>query len=216
MQGTPSRSEAVGVAISAEGVRRLKQYREGFLAMVISLSRWLGIVALSASTNLWAVAVGEQLPVMEDLTGLEEIRVNADGVKYVTAQLQGLEGKVLSIYHLAPRVGLDLLHKPFFDELLKQDFPEGRFQGLTIASMDEAVWGTTSLVKTKFEDNAKQKPAVRFMLDEDSRLRDTWNLKKNGAVVILVDAKGKILAVKEGEVKPEEVEPLLALIRAQF
>jgi len=153
---------------------------------------------------------------MEDLTGLEEIRVEAGDVNYVSAQLGGLEGKVLSIYHLAPRVGIDLLHKPFFDELLKQDFPEGRFQSVTIANMDEAAWGTSSLVKAKFEDNAKENPGARFMLDEGSKLRDAWGLNKNAAVVILVDAKGRIFAVKEGEVKPEEVEPLLALIRAQF
>jgi len=185
-------------------------------AMATALSKWLGLVGLSVSANLWAVSVGESLPVVDNLTGLEEIRFEAGDIHYAAAQLDDLQGKVLSIYHLAPRIGIDLLHKPFFDELRTQDFPEGRFQGVTIANMDEAAWGTSGLVKSKFEDEVKQNPSARFMLDEDSKLRDAWNLKKNGAVVIIVDANGKILAVKEGEVKPEEVEHLLALIRAQF
>jgi len=184
--------------------------------MGTKLSKWLGMLGLSVSANLWAVSVGENLQVVDDLTDLEEIRFEAGDIHYASAQPSDLQGKVLSIYHLAPRIGIDLLHKPFFDELRKQDFPEGRFQGVTIANMDEAAWGTSGLVKSKFEENAKENPGARFMLDEDSKLRDAWNLKKNGAVVILVDSKGKILAIKEGEVKPEEIEPLLALIRAQF
>jgi len=185
-------------------------------SMGTKLSKWLGMLGLSVSANLWAVSVGESLPVVEDLADLEEIRFEGGDIHYASAQPGDLQGKVLSIYHLAPRIGIDLLHKPFFDELRKQDFPEGRFQGVTIANMDEAAWGTSGLVKSKFEENVKENPGARFMLDDDSKLRDAWNLKKNGAVVILVDAKGKILAIKEGEVKPEEVEPLLALIRAQF
>jgi len=184
--------------------------------MGTKLSKWLGMLGLSVSANLWAVSVGESLPVVEDLADLEEIRFEGGDIHYASAQPGDLQGKVLSIYHLAPRIGIDLLHKPFFDELRKQDFPEGRFQGVTIANMDEAAWGTSGLVKSKFEENVKENPGARFMLDDDSKLRDAWDLKKNGAVVILVDAKGKILAIKEGEVKPEEVEPLLALIRAQF
>jgi len=185
-------------------------------SMGTKLSKWLGMLGLSVSANLWAVSVGESLPVVEDLADLEEIRFEGGDIHYASAQPGDLQGKVLSIYHLAPRIGIDLLHKPFFDELRKQDFPEGRFQGVTIANMDEAAWGTSGLVKSKFEENVKENPGARFMLDDDSKLRDAWDLKKNGAVVILVDAKGKILAIKEGEVKPEEVEPLLALIRAQF
>lgn len=180
------------------------------------LSTLAAMAALGFSSSLWALNVGESLPAVASDAPLEEIRIENDKPSYKAVELGELKGKVFTIYHLAPRMGIDELHKPYFDALKAANFPTERYQTITVANMDEAMWGTSGMVKSKFEENAKTSPDARFILDDDSSLRDAWGLTKKTAVIILIDTQGKVLAVKEGEVKPEEVEPLLALIKSRI
>lgn len=160
--------------------------------------------------------IGEALPAITASKKLQQLDVNGSSVSYAPAELESLKGKVTAFYYLAARQGSDKLHKPLVEALDAEEFSAENYEMLTVLNVDDAMWGTAGLAKSTFEDASKENELVRMWLDEKSILRDAWELDDKSSAMIILGKDAKILAVHEGKIKPDEVTPLVELVKANL
>jgi len=126
-------------------------------------------------------------------------------------------GRVKCIYHLAARNGIDEINKPFIDALIKANLPEklpdSPYKTITILNLDDALWGTSSIAKSRFKKSQKKFSFAYYVADEDGVAQKEWGLKKNNSAVIILDQNDKVLFFKEGKLTPKEINKAVTLIK---
>lgn len=187
-------------------------FKKRFLKQALMKTASLALVLLAQQAL--ALTAGERLPAIP--ATLEELTLENNQVVTQASELGELTGKLYTVYHLAPRIGMDELHKPYFDALEAAGLSPEQHQVVTVVNMDEAAWGTTGMVKSRLEDKFKKHPEGRFLLDSNASVKRAWGLKDKSAVIVLLKQDGTILTVKEGAIDVEEVAPLLNLLKQQL
>jgi hypothetical protein len=131
-----------------------------------------------------------------------------------------MEGRVRTIYHLAARMGVDDLNKPFIDALitakLPEYTPEGAYKTITILNMADALWGTAGLGRSRLQDSQRDYPHAIHVLDEQGAARAAWQLQPKQSAVLILDREGTVLFFKEGKLSPEEIGRAVGIIKEQL
>lgn len=130
------------------------------------------------------------------------------------------EGRIETVYHLAARMGIDDLNKPFIDALIAAKLPEftpdGAYKTTTVLNLDDALWGTTGLGRSRLEGSQRDFPHAFHVLDEKGVARAAWDLKSKSSAVIVLDRDGTVLFFKEGKLNAEEISRALGIIRGKL
>lgn len=164
----------------------------------------------------WAMALsletGQVLPKIE-IHQAGELMLSNDEITYQPWNSQALGDKVRLIQAIAGRTGAKKLNAPMIEAVKQAKFAKQSYQTVTVVNLDDAMFGTSGLVKKKLKKNKQQFPHASFVLDETGTLFKQWQLKSKSSAIILVDAKGKVIFAKEGELQADEIKQVLKLIR---
>jgi len=186
---------------------------------------------LLAFAPCWAgIVVGQKLPeVAVPDKGLMVPRVKVEGGRMVLEgkdltfrpwKLSDSAGRVRTIYHLAGRIGIDSVNKPYIDAIIAAKLPEylpdSPYKTLTILNLADALWGTRSIGMGQFEDSQREFPHALYVADEKGAALAAWGLRPKESAVIIVDRDNTVLFFKEGKLSPEEIRQALGLIKGKL
>lgn len=130
---------------------------------------------------------------------------------------QEMEGRVRTIYHLAARMGIDDLNKPFIDALIAAKLPEftpdGEYKTITILNIADALWGTTGLVRSRLAGSQRDFPYAVHVMDDKGIARAAWGLEPKQSAVLILDREGAVRFFKEGKLSPDEIGRAVGIIK---
>jgi YtfJ family uncharacterized protein len=136
---------------------------------------------------------------------------------YRPFRLSDTQGHVRTIYHLATRLGIDKVNKPYIDAILAAHLPEflpdSPYKTVTILNLDDAMFGTRGLGLSRLEDSQRESPHAIFVPDVHGAAQAAWGLQKGQSAVIVLDRDGTVLFFKEGKLSPEEIQQAIGIIR---
>jgi len=130
------------------------------------------------------------------------------------------EGRICTIYHLAARMGIDDLNKPYIDALIAAKLPEftpdGAYKTITVLNLADALWGTVGLGRSRLEDSQRDFPYALHVLDDKGLSRAAWGLKPKTSAVLVLDRDGTVLFLKEGKLPPEDIAKAIGIIKQKL
>lgn len=130
-----------------------------------------------------------------------------------------LTGKIRTIYHLAARVGMDEINKPYIDALiaadLPQKLPDSPYKTITLLNTGDALWGTSGLAHARMESSQKEYPHAEYVIDSKGSALAAWGLQPKGSAVIIIDAEGKVIWFKDGKLTDAEITEAVDLIKSR-
>ena len=176
---------------------------------------------LATGQKLPAVGVTEK-GVMVPATRIEGHRMVLDGkdIAYRPWKLSAGNGRVRTIYHLAARLGLEAVNRPFVDALIAARLPElmpdAPYKTVTVVNLADALWGTRALALGRMEKNQHDFPYALFVADEQGLAREAWGLHPGQTAVIILDRNGTIRFFKEGKLSPAEIRQAVGIIREEL
>lgn len=124
-----------------------------------------------------------------------------------------LPGKVRIIQHIAGRGSAKALNAPLIEAIKAAGLPRDRYQTVTIINLDDAVFGTSALVRSSAESSKREYPWSSIVLDEQGRVAQSWQLKPNGSAIVALDRQGRVMFVKEGALDTAEIRDLMQRLR---
>ena len=161
------------------------------------------------------IQMGKSLPTIAIQDG-GDIVIEQDDFKTQAWDSASLQGKVRLIQHIAGRSAAKELNAPMIDAIKAAKLPEETYQTTTIINKDDAIWGTGSFVTSSAQDSKKEFPWSSIVLDEDGVVAKTWQLEPKSSAIVLLDSKGQVLFVKDGQLNDEEIKQVMALIKQQL
>ncbi|GEA50454.1 hypothetical protein VIN01S_12580 [Vibrio inusitatus NBRC 102082] len=171
------------------------------LGMTLPLSSW----ALNLNT-------GDKVP-MVSVVSHGEAMVKNDDITYHEWDSASMVGKTRVIQAIAGRSAAKALNKPMIDAIVLADFPQDKYQTTTIVNQDDAIWGTSSFVKSSAEDSKIEFPHSSIVLDENGAVAKAWDLESKTSLIAVQDKNGNILWAKEGELTTEEIQQVITLVK---
>jgi len=131
-----------------------------------------------------------------------------------------MDGRVRTIYHLAARIGIDDVNKPFIDALiaakLPELLPEGAYKTITILNLADAAWGVGGVARSRLQDSQRDYPHAVHVLDDKGIARAAWQLQPKQSAVIILDRDDTVLFFKEGKLSPMEIGRAIEIIKEQL
>ena len=176
----------------------------------------LTILLLNASIvgQVFALEIGQSLPTLE-IDSRGELLLADDEYSYQAWQVPMEMDKPQVIQYLAGRKSARAQSKPFTDRL-EQDLPEGSVHVTTVINLDDAMWGTSGFVLSEVKKSKRKYPMSTIVLDEDGTGLQTWQLQEGGANILVLNASGTVLYMKQGAMSEGEIESTLEMIKLEL
>ena len=95
------------------------------------------------------------------------------------------------------------------------NFPDGTIHMTTIINMDEAMWGTSGMIKSEIESNKEEFPDSTFVLDKDGVGNKIWALGKKGGLLAVIDKAGSVLYLTREAISEQGVASAMAILKEQ-
>lgn len=175
-----------------------------------------GALLATASTLATAIEVGGTLPPVKIPTK-GELVLQGDTVHYQPWSSEQIQsGTPALLFHLAARMSSETIIDPLRKRLKAIDFAEGSFQSVSVINLGDAMWGTAGLAASEMTKNKKETPSATLVADDDNRARDAWELQAKTVAVVLLNAEGRIVYIKEGRLSDADVETIIQLLNAEI
>jgi YtfJ family uncharacterized protein len=176
------------------------------------------LLTLTCTDAASEIIDGEPLPavVLDGEAG--ELYVVHEEVRYRAWSSEALTGKIFVLYHLAARHNIDKVNQAFIDTLDTEEFPSEHYQLVTILNIDDVFTLGGSMARRGFESSRTKRLTSRtaYVLDDQSKVRDTWGLEKKGSAVIIVDKEGIVLCHKDSVLTKQEITKFITRIYNAF
>lgn len=176
----------------------------------LSLALFLSMVSIAVNAN--NVQIGGSVPAVSVEKG-GEIFLQDEGVNYLPWNTKQLLGKVHVIQAIAGRSGAKAMNAPLMAAITEADFPKEQYQTTTIVNQDDAIWGTSSFVKSSAEDGKKDFPWSSMVLDQEGVVAEQWQLTPKSSTILVQDKTGRILFNQNGELSQQQIKQVLQLIQ---
>ena len=141
-------------------------------------------------------------------------------ISYHAWKLSASNGRVRTIYHLAAKMGIDSVNKPFIDAVIAAHLPEflpdSPYKTITVLNLSEANFVTHRFGANKLEESQRESPHALFVADEKGLARAAWGLKPGESAVVILDKDGTVLFAKEGKLSDAEIGQALAIIKSRL
>ena len=195
---------------------------------------WIGMAGVVLACGLTAAAqglvVGRKVPgvAIADRGVLVPATTVVNGRMVLASQDLGHQawnprlmlGRVWTLYHLAARSGADELNKPYIDALIAAKLPEfapdGGYKTVTVLNLDDALWGTAGIGRSRLEKSQREVPYAFHVEDEKGLGRAAWGLQPKSSAVAVVDRDGTVLFAKDGKLSPEEIIKAVSIIKERL
>ncbi len=146
-----------------------------------------------------------------------EITYNSNGdAIYQKWDTEQLKQKVRVLQVIAGRSNAKAMNAELMTAISKEKFPEKKYQTTTIINQDDAIWGTSSFVKSSAEQSKKEFSWSSVVLDEKGEVAKAWGLQEKNSAIIVQNKQGNVLYIKEGKLSADEITVVIDLIHAQL
>lgn len=142
-----------------------------------------------------------------------EIILQGDKTEYHAWSSDQLLGKVRVIQAIAGRSSAKKMNAPLMAAITAAGYPQENYQTTSIINQDDAIWGTSSFVKSSAQDSKKEFPWSSMVLDEAGNVANAWDLQAESSAIIVQDKQGKVLFVQEGALSENDIQTVLGLIK---
>ena len=141
-------------------------------------------------------------------------------ISYHPWKLSASNGRVRTIYHLAAKMGIDNVNKPFIDAIIAAHLPEflpdSPYKTITVLNLSEANFVTHGVGVSRLEGSQRDSPHALVVADEKGLARAAWGLQSGQSAVVILDKEGTVLFVKEGKLSDAEISQALAIIKGKL
>ena len=168
----------------------------------------LALVAMRAA----ALAPGKPLPRVH-IAAAGELQFVGDQLNLVPWDSSSLAGKLQVVQYLAARRSARDINRPFTDRLERSGISLDRYHLTTIVNLDDAMFGTRSLVMAELESNKRRYFRSTIVADTEGAGRAAWGLAARSSAILVVDAAGCVLFFRDGALAAEEIERVIELVR---
>jgi hypothetical protein len=192
------------------------------LPWLLTLATTLEADDINIGKQLAPVSIEEAGMLVPEYTIVNDRMTYKEGTEigYRPWSTDELTGRIRTVYHLAARIGIDNINAHYIDAIiaadLDEDLPDSPYQTVTILNLDDALWGTGGLAKSRMEESQKTYPYAGYVMDAEGRALEAWGLEPKNSAVIIIDAEGKVLWFKEGKLTDAEVTEAVDLIKAKL
>jgi hypothetical protein len=176
------------------------------------------------------VVVGQKLPdvqiaekgLLVPRTKVQGDRMVLDGreIGYRPWRLRDTTGRVRTVYHLAARMGIDGVNKPYIDAIIREHLdeflPGSPYKTVTVLNLADAAWGTHGLGLSRLEGSQRDSPHAIFVADEKGVAQAAWGLKAKESAVIILDRDDTVLFFREGRLSPEEIRTAIGILKGKL
>jgi hypothetical protein len=178
--------------------------RSGYLllSLLLCLPAWSAV----------ALAPGDTLPPLR-VEQLGELHVEGDEIRYAPWDSSQLQHKVQVVQYMAARPGSRDLNKPFTDRLRDSGIPIDRYHVTTIVNLDDALFGSSSIVASELEKNKKRYFRSSIVADKEGLGLAAWRLAPKSSAIIVLGLDGRVAFFRDGAMSTAEVEQALELVR---
>lgn len=172
----------------------------------------MGLVSSALAHN---VKQGEMLPTVsiEKVGALVIDGKKVNGKPYSTASLPG---RVRLIQAIAGRSSAKEINAPMIEAIKAAKLPKDRYQTVTIINVDDSAFGTGGFVRSKSKSSKKEFPHAEIVLDNKGLFHQALALTPKSSAIMLLDASGKVLFVKDGKLSDADVEAVMGMIQAEL
>lgn len=142
-----------------------------------------------------------------------ELVLNNDSLSAERWQLNSGAGKVRLVQHIAGRSSAKELNAPLVQAITAAKLPRDRYQTVTVINVDDALFGTSSFVRSSAEASKREFPWSTIVVDEKGVMAQTWQLKPKSSAIVLLDREGVVLFAKEGALTREQIIDVISLVQ---
>ena len=175
----------------------------------------IGAALLLSLCSSWAMAtaiqVGQVLPQVSIQEGGELVLSGAD-VTYQHWKSDQLSGKVYVVQHIAGRGSAKEMNAPLIERIKAAKLQPDQYQTVTLVNTDDAIWGTSGIVKGKLEGSKKEFPWSMMVLDKEGAALNQWQLEKQSSAIIVLDKNRQVRWMKEGVLNEDEQNQVMQLV----
>ncbi|MPW36992.1 MULTISPECIES: YtfJ family protein [Vibrio] len=177
----------------------------------------LTVLAITVPCSSWALNMptGKTAPAV-NVSSFGEVIANQDDITYHQWDSASMVGKTRVIQAIAGRSAAKAINKPMIDAIISADFPKDKYQTTTIVNQDDAIWGTSSFVKSSAEDSKRDFPYSSIVLDEHGAVAKAWDLEAKSSMIAVQGKNGEILWAKDGELTPKEIQHVISLVKSNL
>jgi hypothetical protein len=160
---------------------------------------------------------GQIPPVLEIQVG-GEISVSDKNVTKTPWSSKSFEsnGKVQLVQYVAANRSASRQNKPFNDALIEKKFSSAQLSTTVIVQMADTLGLVKGIVANQLAKNKAKHETINFVLDENGVGLQRWGMKNKSYAIIVLDASGKVLFVKDGPLSEIEIESTIELIENQM
>jgi len=166
------------------------------------------------SLSALAVSIGEPLPDLQIDKKGELVLKGKDEVDFQPWSSKALDtkGAVQIVQYMAARPSSEKQIRPFTDKLEETAYPVELHHVTTVVNLDDVTFGMSGFALSELEKNKRVYPMSTLVGDWDGLGLKKWDLKPKSSALIILDAQGKVLFMKDGKLNPQEIDQALALI----
>lgn len=125
-----------------------------------------------------------------------------------------LNGKVRIVQHIAGRSAVKEKNQPLMDAIKTQHFNGLHYQTTNIINADDAIFGSSAFVRSSAEKAKKANAHSQIVLDNQSAVKNAWQLKEKESLIVVLDKNGKVKFVQEGKLSPAQINEVLNLVKS--
>ncbi len=166
----------------------------------------VGLVALLATLNLWALNVGE-IPKELTISGQNGGMVN-DGSPWSSSSLKD---NVFVMFYVDPDEK-DL--NEHYTQALKKFKKENdlHFQSIAIVNL-AATWKPNFVIEAILKSKQKEFPDTIYVKDKNKVLVKAWNVGDDTSNIIIFDKNGKVVFYKSGKMQESDIKKSFTIIK---
>jgi len=164
------------------------------------------------SNASFALNIGQPLPDVS-IGSKGEITIEKEEHTYKPWSSTQLTGKIRTIQHIAGRTSAKKINQPFIDAIKDAQLDKEQYQTTTIINLNDALFGTNTIVTKKAEKKKSEFPWSSIVLDNDGSALASWGLSSQNSAIIILDKSGKVIFFKEGALSEEEITSTIDLIK---
>ncbi|MFD1805410.1 YtfJ family protein [Pasteurella oralis] len=173
----------------------------------------LGLATMLFVPSLFAhnIQLNMHLPVVNVATD-GELMLQGEQVNYQAWNSANLAGKVRIVHHFAGRSSVKEKNEPLMAAIKAAQLSAEKYQTTTIINADDTVFGTGGFVKSSAEKGKKSNARSQVVLDQQSAVKNAWNLKEKESLIVVLDKNGKVKFVNEGALSAQQVQDVISLV----
>jgi hypothetical protein len=168
----------------------------------------LGLVALLATLNLWAVTVGEK-PKEVVISG-ENGGMAKDGAAWNSSSIKD---KVYVMFYVDPDE--KDLNSAFSDALKAKKYDRKNYASIAVVNL-AATWKPNVIIESILKSKQKKFPETIYVKDKKSVLVKEWDLADDNNDIVIFDKDGSVLFYKAGKMSKDDMQKAFKIIEAHI